>query len=190
MDLLNMVLNASKGDLLSKLANKHNISTDQTSDILSNLLPQLSSRMQNNAQQENGAESLMNALKKGNHQRYVDEPDLLSQTSSELEGNKILGHLLGNKETSRQVASDVETSTGVSASIIKKLLPMAATLLMGTMSKGAQSNGLLDQLTSGISGGGNQNDLLGSLLGSLGNNSGQSSTAGSVVGNLLKGFLK
>ena len=63
-----------------------------------------------------------------------------------MEDNKILSPLLGEKDTSRQVATQVENNTGVSASIIKKLLPMAATILMGTMSKGAQSSGLLDNL--------------------------------------------
>ena len=107
-----------------------------------------------------------------------------------MEGNTLLGHLLGNKETSRQVASQVESNTGVSSSIIKKLLPMAATLLMGAMSKGAQSSGLLDNL---LGGSGGQNDLLGSVIGSMlggGSNNGNQTDAGDIVGGLLKSFLK
>ncbi|PHS71587.1 MAG: hypothetical protein COB23_01035 [Methylophaga sp.] len=190
MDILGMILSASKGDALSKLANQYNISTDQTSAVLSQLMPELTNRVEGNVQQENGLNSLLAALSKGNHQRYMDEPDLLTENSSLLEGNKILGHLLGSKEASRQIASQVEGSTGVSAGIIKKLLPMAATMLMGALSKGSQSNGLLDQLTSSLSGKG-QNDLLGSLLGSLtqGSKREQSNSA-DLVGSLLKNFLK
>lgn len=171
MDLLNMVLNASKGDLLGKLAGQHNISTDQTNSILAQLLPELSNRVQSNVQQENGLESLLSALGKGNHQRYIDEPDSLTDSASLIDGNKILGHLLGSKNNSRQVASQVERSTGVSSSIIKKLLPMAATMLMGAMSKGAQR------------GGGN---LLGSLLGGRRVQPGE----GDLVGTLLRGLFK
>jgi len=54
MDLLNMVLAATKGDTLGALAKQNNLSTDQTSDILSQLLPALTSKLQNNVEQENG----------------------------------------------------------------------------------------------------------------------------------------
>jgi hypothetical protein len=191
MDLLNMVLAATKGDALGSLARQHNLSTDQTSDILSQLLPALTGKLQSNVEQENGLESLLGALGKGNHQRYVDDPNTLAEPDSLLEGNKILGHLLGSKDASRQVASQVASSTGVGSSIIKKLLPMAATMLMGAMSKGAQSNGMLDMLAGAVSGGSNRSGggMLGSVLGSL---MGGSSKSGSsdLVGSLLKGFLK
>jgi hypothetical protein len=186
MDLLQMVLAAAQNNVVDKLANQNNLSTSQTSDVLAQLLPELGNRIQGNIQQGNGLESLISALGKGNHQRYVDEDNILDDPTTVTEGNKILGHLLGDKNTSRQVASQIEGNTGISSSIIKKLLPMAATLLMGTMSKGAQSSGLLD----GQSG---QNDLLGSVISSmLGGNSGNSNQpdAGDLVGGLLKSFLK
>ncbi|PHS27130.1 MAG: hypothetical protein COA83_01005 [Methylophaga sp.] len=133
---------------------------------------------------------MLGALGKGNHQRYVDDPNTLSEPESLRDGNKILGHLLGSKDASRQVASQVASSTGIGSSIIKKLLPMVATMLMGAMSKGAQSNGMLDMLAGAISGGGNNSGgLLGSVLGSL-MGGGNKSGSGDLVGSLLKGFLK
>jgi len=185
MDLFDIVLNAGKGAALDKLANQNNISKDQTSAVMSQLLPTLAGRMQSNVQGGDGLDSLLAALGKGNHQRYVDEPDLLTDPAAQLEGNKILGHLLASKDQSRQVATQVESSTGVSASIIKRILPMAATMLMGAMSKGTQSSGLLGQLTGGRSGGG----LLGSIMGSLGGGS-RNSGAADLVGGLLKSFLR
>jgi hypothetical protein len=190
MDLLQMVLAATQNNAVDKLASQHNLSSNQASDVLSQLLPELGSRIQGNIKQENGLESLINALGKGNHQRFVDEDSVLDDPNTEMEGNRILGHLLGDKDTSRQVASQVESNTGVSASIIKKLLPMAATLLMGTMSKGAQSSGLLDNLVNSNDG---QNDLLGSVIGSMlggGSSTGNQTDAGDIVGGLLKSFLK
>jgi len=186
MDLLQMVLAATQNNAVDKLAKQHNLSSNQTSDVLSQLLPELSNRIQGNVQQKNGLESLINALGKGNHQRFVDEENILDDPNTAMEGNKILSHLLGDKDTSRHVASQVESNTGVSASIIKKLLPMAATLLMGSMSKGAQSSGLLG-------GNGNQSDLISSVIGSMlggGSNSASQSNAGDIVGGLLKSFLK
>jgi len=192
MDLLNMVLAATKGDALGGLAKQNNISTSQASDVLSQLLPALTSKLQSNVEQENGLESLLGALGKGNHQHYVDYPETLSDPDSLLDGNKILGHLLGSKDASRQVASQVASSTGVGSSIIKKLLPMAATMLMGAMSKGAQSNGMLDMLAGAVSGsGGNSSGgLLGSVMGSLLGGGSNKAGGGDLVGSLLKGFLK
>lgn len=191
MDLLNLVLSATQGDAIDKLANQHQLSSDQTTAVISKLLPELTGRIENNVKQENGLDSLLSALSKGNHQEYVAQPERLTNSDTLVEGNKILGHLLGSKDTSRQVASDVETSTGVSAGIIKKLLPVVATMLMGAMSKGTQSSGLLDQLGSSLSGGGN--DLLGSLLGSITQGSSRNTGANKsqdLVGSLLNKFLK
>ena len=192
MDLLNMVLAATKGDALGGLAKQNNISSSQASDVLSQLLPELATKLQGNAQQDNGLESLLGALGKGNHQRYVDDPNTLTEPDSILDGNKILGHLLGSKDASRQVASQVASSTGVGSSIIKKLLPMAATMLMGAMSKGAQSNGMLDMLAGAVSGSGSSSGggLLGSVMGSLMGGGSSKSDTGDLVGSLLKGFLK
>jgi hypothetical protein len=64
---------------------------------------------------------LINALGKGNHQQLFDEDSVLDDPNTDMEGNRILGHLLGDKDTGRQVASQVVCNTGVSASIIKKL---------------------------------------------------------------------
>jgi len=191
MDLLDMVLAATKGDALGSLAKQNNISTNQASDVLSQLLPELANKLQGNAQQSNGLESLLGALGKGNHQRYVDDPNVLTEPESIADGNKILGHLLGSKDASRQVASQVASSTGMGSSIIKKLLPMAATMLMGAMSKGAQSNGMLDMLAGAVSGGGNSSGgLLGSVMGSLLGGGSNKAGGGDLVGSLLKGFLK
>lgn len=69
--------------------------------------------------------------------------DLLQATD---EGNKILGHVLGGKEQSREVAAQVAQSTGVQGDVVKQMLPMIATMAMGAMSKqstaGSTSGGL------------------------------------------------
>ena len=50
-------------------------------------------------------------------------------------GNGILGHLLGSKDVSREVASRAAAQTGLSADVLKRMLPLAATLMMGAFSK-------------------------------------------------------
>jgi hypothetical protein len=63
-----------------------------------------------------------------------DNPTSLADQSAVTDGNGILGHLLGSKDASREVASRA-AQTGLSADVLKRMLPLAATLMMGALSK-------------------------------------------------------
>ena len=65
----------------------------------------------------------------------MDTPASLNDPAAVADGNGILGHLLGNKEVSREVASRAAGQTGLSADVLKRMLPLAATLMMGTFAK-------------------------------------------------------
>ena len=59
------------------------------------------------------------------------------------DGNAILGHVLGNKDVSRAVATQASAQTGIAADVLKRFLPIAATLVMGSLAKqysGQQTN--------------------------------------------------
>jgi hypothetical protein len=55
------------------------------------------------------------------------------------DGNGILGHLFGSKEVSRAVAKQAEAATGIGQEILKQMLPVIASTLMGGLFK--QSTG-------------------------------------------------
>jgi hypothetical protein len=71
----------------------------------------------------------------------------LDHPAAVADGNGILGHLLGSKEVSREIASRASTQTGVSADALKQMLPLAATLMMGVFSK---QSGPASSLVSGL----------------------------------------
>ena len=76
------------------------------------------------------------------------------------DGNRILGHIFGSKDVSRNVAAAAAQDTGVDAGLIKKALPLLATLAMGAMSKKTAAG--RDIGTSAQSGGlGPLGDLIG-----------------------------
>lgn len=77
----------------------------------------------------------MGALSKGNHRQYLDNPSNLGGSSAVTDGNGILGHVLGSKDVSRAVAGKAASQTGLSADVLKKLLPLAATAMMGAFAK-------------------------------------------------------
>lgn len=94
-------------------------------------------------------------------------------------GNDILGQIFGSKEVSRQVAGHAEAQSGVSADLLKQMLPIIAMLVAGYMAKqgggeaaGGQGGGL----------GGALGGILGSVMG--GGQSAGGQQAGGALGGL------
>lgn len=110
------------------------------------LLPGLARGVQRGARQPGGLEGLLGALKNGAHQEYVENPASLGRPATRLDGNAILGHILGSKDVSRNMAGYASKNTGIGADLLKQMLPVLATVVMGQLSKqtggGASVDGL------------------------------------------------
>ena len=158
MDLLNLVLSASGGGPLRQLAQNFGLSEQQAASAVSALVPALGKGLARNTATPDGLQSLVAALSSNQHQRYLEQPELLSQQETVADGNGILGHILGSKEVSRNVASQASAQTGLSSDLLKQMLPLVATLAMGALSRqnsspaaqsqlGSQSGGLMGTLS-------------------------------------------
>jgi hypothetical protein len=152
MQLLDMVLGANDGMNVKKIAESLGIDETQAQSGIASLVPALAGGLKRETASEGGLQSLLGALQSGNHQRYLDDPDSLAQGETVAEGNGILGHLFGSKEVSRQVAAKASESSGVDTGILKKMLPLVATMVMGSMSKQASQSGAASAGSSGIMG--------------------------------------
>jgi len=153
MNLLELLLNAKDGGAVSQLASQFGLSQDQTTSAVQNLLPALAGGLQRNINNEGGLDSLVSALTNGQHQRYLEDPSTLSSDGAREEGNGILGHILGSKDVSRQVAALASTRTGISESVLKQMLPAIATLAMGALSRQTASPAAAAAGVSGLAGG-------------------------------------
>ena len=180
MDLLHTILNAQSGRAVDQVSQQVGLDRTQTMAAIQGLLPALAGGLMKNASQPGGLESLESALTRGAHARYLDNPSVLADPGAVQDGNGILGHLLGNKDVSRQVASNVSAQTGVGVDVLKKMLPMVASLAMGALAQRAtrtssgqvqlgqeRGGGLLDMLGPLLGGGGNAGGMLGGMLGSI-----------------------
>jgi hypothetical protein len=141
MDLLQTVLNAQGGAAVERLGRDFGLDQGQTTAALAQLLPALAAGLSRNAAAPGGLDGLMGALTRGSHQRYLDDPSKLADAASIQEGNGILGHVLGSKDVSRQVATLASQRTGIGVDVLKKMLPLVATLAMGALSKQAARSG-------------------------------------------------
>lgn len=75
-------------------------------------------------------------------------------------GNDVLGQIFGSKEVSRAVANHAASSSGLDPAVLKKMLPMLATLAAGYMARQGKAapaqgaaGGLLGGLLGGLAGG-------------------------------------
>lgn len=141
--LLETILKSQNGGAVKQLAQNFGLSNEDTLRALSQLVPALSRGVKTNISSQNGLESLMNALSRGKHEQYLDKPDAIGQPAAVDDGNSILGHILGSKDASRQVAHQAASSTGLGAGLLKKMLPVVATMAMGSLFKQSKSKGLL-----------------------------------------------
>ena len=153
MNILDAIVNARDGAAVQQLGSQVGLAPDQATAALSALMPALASGFQRNIQSQGGAESLLGALSAGSHRQYIDNPTSLADPSAVADGNGILGHLLGNKDASREVASRAAAQTGLSADVLQRLLPLAATLMMGVFSKQSGSASSPTAAIGGATGG-------------------------------------
>ena len=60
---------------------------------------------------------------------------MLQQEDTTQDGSSILGHVFGSKDVSRAVAGRAAEQTGIGADVLKKMLPVVATMVMAGLSK-------------------------------------------------------
>lgn len=180
MDLIEMLLSAGGSNTIGQLANQFGLREDQARSAVASLLPALKNGLSRNVKQEGGMDSLLRALSGGGHQRYLEDPRQLGTPEGIADGNGILGHLLGSKETSRAVAARAAEQTGIGTEILKKMLPMVAGLVMGSLSRQQGAGN-----PAAAAGGQSASGGLG-MLGSLLDSDGDGSVADDILGMMGK----
>lgn len=171
MNILDSLLAAQNGGAVQQLGRQFGLDDTQVTSALSALVPALASGFARNATAQGGLDGLVGALAGGRHAGYLDDPGSLASAATAADGNGILGHVLGSKDASRQVAAQAASSSGVGADILKQMLPVVAAMMMGAMSKRAggpaMGGGLPGGLGASLGGGaaaGGLLDMLAPLL--------------------------
>lgn len=173
MNILDAVTDARNGEQISQLANQFGLQPQQAQAAVSALMPALAAGLQRETATPAGLSGLTSALTRGQHEKYLDDAAALQSPATVDDGNAILGHVLGSKDVSRQVASQAAQQTGIDSAILKKMLPIIATLAMGALARQSKTGG-----------GGALADMLGGLLGGVGGGPRQGGLGG-MVGDIL-----
>lgn len=135
MNLLDLLGKAGGAGSIDEIAGAVGMNGSDAADVVAALQPALMRAVKNSTTDRGGLAAFQKALETGNHQRYIDDPSLLRETATRDDGNAILGHLFGSKDVSRNVAAQASSQTGIDAALIRKALPLVASIAMGAMSK-------------------------------------------------------
>lgn len=146
MSILETIISNQGGAIVRQIATSYNIDPETAVNVLGKVVPGLSQQVRQKAEDDSGMETLLSLLQGGQQERYLDNEKELEKPEAIDDGNAILAQLLGNKDNSRAMAASVASEVGISDSIVKKILPQAAALVMGSMSKQTQSGGALENL--------------------------------------------
>lgn len=135
MNITDLLFEKTNLNSISEFANNFGVNEAQAKDAISSLAESLSVGLGQRTKKETDLGSLFDALNKGNHSRYLDEPSILGQQKTTKDGNDILGHIFGNKDVSRHVTKRASKKTGLSGTLLKKMLPVVASMVMASLGK-------------------------------------------------------
>lgn len=161
---------------LSSMARELGVSEADARRGAEALLPTILGGLKNQAQgQSGGLEGLGGLLSKLGGGGLMD--DVLASTPTNVApGNNVLGQIFRSKDVSRAVAEQASATSGLDASLLRKMLPLLAMLATGLMAKQASGKSATPQSNGGLGG------MLGGLLG--GNGGGGGGGIGGLVAML------
>ncbi|HTN98761.1 MAG TPA: DUF937 domain-containing protein [Nordella sp.] len=186
---------------IAEIGRQFGLDEAQTRAAFEQLAPVVAAGIRRNNQSDDGLAGLLKALQAGGHSQYADDPSALQYDQVAGDGNAILGHVFGSKDVSRGVASQAADLSGISSTVLKKMLPVVAAIIMGQLAKGMFGGGKTASANQpapapGGSGGG-LGDILGEILGGGagqgqaaprgGSTGGQGGGLGDILGDILGG---
>ncbi len=191
---LSELLNGPIGQsVVGNIANQLGLDEKQAASAVNLALPAILAGMNKNAQSQQGAESLNNALESKHDGSLLDNLAGILQGGTqalETDGNGILGHIFGNNRSA--VEQGISQKTGISMQKIGPLLALLAPIVMAYLGKEKRKTntgaGGLGDLLGSLAGGSQQKSsgggLLGMVTGMLDKNN-----DGNIVDDLLGSFL-
>ncbi len=194
-NLSEIIQNAQGGQAIGNLAQQFGLAPDEAERAVSALIPALSQGFLNQASSSGGLGGLLGGLMHPDHQASFSDPQAAAANADT--GNAALGNIFGSNSVVGQIIERASAASGVSPDVLRGMLPVLASIVMGGLAKGMSNQGfggLLGELASAAKSGG-----LGSILGQLGGGGaaaqpgtasgggGWGGIAGAVLGSLFNG---
>ena len=200
MNMFDILREAQGGNGIDNLARQFGLGKQETEQVLQQVLPAMSAGFKQRTQSADGLESMLRRIQGTDYEDVYEDPAALQNEATRARGNDVLAEVFGSKDVSREVAQKAEFASGIGSTVVKAMLPMIASMVLGGMqrktSRDTGMGGILGTLIQGMAGGGASrgggggglDDLLGAVLGS-GRQQPQARPGGGGLGGILGGLL-
>ena len=138
-NLYEILADAQQGEAIAELGREFGLTTQQTQAAVTALLPAISMGLKRSTATPEGLGNLF-ALMGARPDLYAmyDDPQAAFSRQGREAGDAVLSAMFGSPDASRAIADQAQQLSGVSSTILKKLLPVLAGLLIsGLMRSGS-----------------------------------------------------
>jgi hypothetical protein len=134
--LYEALADAQSGNVMSQLGRQFGLSPQQTQLAVASLLPAISMGLKRTTATPEGLGNLlaMMGAEPDLHAMY-DDPQVAFSSEGRAVGNAALARMFGSREASRAIADQAQQLSGISSSILKKLLPVLAGIIISSLMK-------------------------------------------------------
>ncbi len=139
-NLFEMMMQAQGGQAMQNLARQFGLAPEQAQSAVEAMLPAFQLGLQKQTESMDSFQQMMRMMAGGNFAAFHDGNGIPDKAAEQ--GQNVLGQLFGGEQVARAVASQAAMMSGINDQIIKQMLPVVASMLMGGLLKGAMNNGL------------------------------------------------
>ncbi len=141
-NLFEMMQSAQNGQAMQNLARQYGLSQQQTQNAITALLPAFSMGLQRQTQDPYAFGNLAQMMTASPFGKIFDADGDGIPDNAKSMGNDVLSQLFGSKEVSNAVAAQAAATSGVGQAILKQMLPVIASMVMGGLFKSSGNQGL------------------------------------------------
>jgi len=152
MSILDSLLSAGDGGVVKQLAGQFGVNSEQATSVVSTLLPALAGGLKEKLA-HGDTSGLSNLISGGSLTKFADNPSSLATPEALEQGKSLVSKIFGSEDLTN-VVSKVAEKAGVSSNIVTSILPVAATLLGGLLSKSSSAGGNLTDVIDQVAGAG------------------------------------
>jgi hypothetical protein len=142
MNLFEMMQTAQNGQAMQNIARQYGLSQQQTQAAMDALLPAFSMGLQRQTQDPYAFGNLAQMMTATPFGKMFDADGDGIPDNARTMGNDVLSQLFGSKEVSNAVVAQAAATSGVGQAILKQMLPVIASMVMGGLFKSANTQGM------------------------------------------------
>ena len=165
-NLYEILANAEGGQAMAILGREFELTSEETEAAVAALLPAISTGLKQSTATPEGLGNLFGVMGQQRHLHAMySDPETAFGGQGIAAGNDILSVMFGSPDVSRAIADQAQHFSGVGSSILKKMLPVLAGILVSGLMRGGSAQAAPSAPPTSPAQSGGLGDILGQIFG-------------------------